>query len=219
MGICVGKYGKRTSKKDRVVTTLMCFIGTLIGALFALVPILLLFPDLLDICIFGGTCGKVSSTGLDCVLDSSDPLCIQLFHEKCKSSVWDAHGDCCEIGIVDKCGICGGTATEIDNQGLCCSGSLDASKSCCYDVVNSWGVCGGGESSGSVSFSLLVGKDILEHIPKLLSILLGIDETKVYILQEASVDFSDESQRNLLGENSCSKESSYWYENCFMLFA
>lgn len=212
--VSIGKHGRRTPRKNRVVNVLMCFTGVLTGSLFAIVPVILLFPDLLDFCIVGGTCGKPPSTGLDCAFDPSDPLCIRNSNENCKSSVWDAHGECCEVGLVDKCGICGGTATEIDNQGRCCSGSLDASRSCCYDGVNSWGLCGSSERPGSISVSIVIGSHIVQHIPKLLSILLGINETRVTISGESTVDFNIPSQRNLLEGNRCYEESPSWCGKC-----
>eukprot|EP00884_Botryococcus_braunii_P021230 jgi/Botrbrau1/7791/Bobra.0159s0219.1 len=63
----------------------------------------------------------------------------------------DAAGKCCE-GVVDACGVCGGSARTVDFTGACCDGVLDAGGRCCPTPMrlDALGVCGGNSSSGSI---------------------------------------------------------------------
>lgn len=65
------------------------------------------------------------------------------------SSLLDRYGQCCQSGVLDACGVCGGSASVVDVQGVCCaSGSLDASGYCCMSgTLDECGVCDGDGSS------------------------------------------------------------------------
>ena len=46
-----------------------------------------------------------------------------------QGAVVDGYGECCDTGVVDACGKCGGSAQQVDSAYFCCnSGVLDAGK-------------------------------------------------------------------------------------------
>ena len=44
----------------------------------------------------------------------------------CASAVYDAAGECCAAGRVDRCGVCGGAGHVTDLNGACCAGGIEA---------------------------------------------------------------------------------------------
>lgn len=64
-------------------------------------------------------------------------------------AVLDLHGECCESGKIDACGICDGSALAVDVEGVCCgSGISDAAGFCCASgQLDECGICDGDSDS------------------------------------------------------------------------
>ncbi len=58
----------------------------------------------------------------------------------CGLNELDANGRCCD-GVLDACGVCNGPAVALDMQMVCCNHTLSASGLCC--AHDECGVCGG----------------------------------------------------------------------------
>ena len=60
--------------------------------------------------------------------------------------------------MLDACGVCNGTGKIMDIAGGCCAGVLAANGRCCAapNVLDDFGVCDGGSSSGELVLSLAV---------------------------------------------------------------
>lgn len=210
-----------TNKKEplrmRIAVNLFLFSLGLIFLLFiASTIVMLLAPQYFNLCIFEKNCGGIDSDEMDCdISDPSDP-CNNSTNIACSSNVWDANNMCCESGQVDVCGICDGTTTSIDRDGLCCSGAIDASGACCYEEVNPWGVCGEQILNGTIAFEANVTSEFSGVLGLLLSSMSNLDEGQIVFLEgENGETISDaiSQNRRLLSDEHCSGDDELWCEN------
>lgn len=83
------------------------------------------------------------------LLDSAGSCCVA-------PGVLGRNGACCPGGIVDACGVCGGSGEKVDAKGSCCAAvALDAEGMCCsLGEVDACGVCGGDGTSCATLVSL-----------------------------------------------------------------